>query len=68
MTALCCVDTETRRLRRYILQVHAGMRRAVGTHEYNIIAPQEDTLVEEINRLRMKTLPGMDEPITPEAA
>lgn len=39
MTALLAIDTATRRVRRYISQVHAGVRKVYATHELNIQPP-----------------------------
>ena len=59
MIALCCVDTKTLTFRRYVLQVHAGVRRAVSTHEFAIERPQQDNLPLVINQIRNKVYPGM---------
>lgn len=62
MTALLCIDTATRLVRRYTPQVHAGVRRARCTHEYLIEQPQEDTLPQMLERFRSNTFPGMNAP------
>ena len=53
MTALVLIDTATRKVRRYVPQVHAGVRRARCTHESEIIPPQEATLPRALDQFRL---------------
>lgn len=52
MTALLCIDTASLRVRRYMPQVHAGVRKAHCTHEYTIERPQTEETVLALNNLR----------------
>jgi len=59
MTALCCIDTESRRLRRYIPTVHAGQRGVYCTDEFKMKRQLTDTTQAEINAV----IKGPDRPV-----